>query len=49
MAHDVTNVGYDRTQLAKMAKQAKQATGSDTLEVVADRGPFSFFLNSAPA
>ncbi len=40
VAHDVTNVGHDRTQLAKMAKLAKQAMGSDTLEVVADRGYF---------
>ena len=40
VAHEVTNVGHDRTQLAKMAKLAKQAMGSDTLEAVADRGYF---------
>ncbi len=40
VAHEVTNVGHDRTQLSKMAKLAKQAMGSDTLEAVADRGYF---------
>ena len=40
VAHEVTNVGHDRTQLAKMAKLAKQAIGSDRLDVVADRGYF---------
>ncbi len=38
VAHEVTNVGVDRRQLAKMAKQAKDAIGTDELEVVADRG-----------
>jgi len=38
VAHEVTNVGSDRSQLAKMAKQAKDAIGEDELEVVADRG-----------
>jgi hypothetical protein len=40
VAHEVTNVGHDRTQLAKMAKLAKQTIGSDTLDAVADRGYF---------
>ena len=40
VTHEVTNVGHDRTQLAKMAQQAKAAIGSETLEVVADRGYF---------
>ena len=40
VAHEVTNVGHDRTQLASMARQAKTAIGSDTLDVVADRGYF---------
>jgi len=40
VAHEVTNVGHDRTQLARMAKLAKQTIGSDTLDVVADRGYF---------
>jgi hypothetical protein len=40
VAHEVTNVGHDRTQLANMAKQAKEALASDELSVVADRGYF---------
>jgi transposase len=40
VAHEVTNVGHDRTQLAKMGKAAKEALGSETLDVVADRGYF---------
>ena len=40
VAHEVTNVGNDRGQLAKMAGLAKQATGRDTLTVLADRGYF---------
>lgn len=38
VAHEVTNVGHDRTQLANMATQAKAAIGTDELTVVADRG-----------
>ena len=40
VAHEVTNVGLDREQLANMAKQAKEMVGSEQLEVVADRGYF---------
>jgi transposase len=40
VAHEVTNVGHDRHQLANMAKQAKTAIGADELKVVADRGYF---------
>ncbi|MDH3925369.1 MAG: IS1182 family transposase [Xanthomonadales bacterium] len=40
VAHEVTNVGHDRTQLANMARQAKEALGADELNVVADRGYF---------
>ena len=40
VAHEVTNVGNDRTQLSKMAEQAKTAMGADTLDVLADRGYF---------
>ena len=40
VAHEVTNVGHDRTQLANMAKQAKRAMGVKELSVVADRGYF---------
>ena len=38
VAHEVTNVGHDRTQLFNMAKQAKDTIGTDKLDVVADRG-----------
>jgi transposase len=40
VAHEVTNVGHDRTQLANMAQQAKAAIKTDKLSVVADRGYF---------
>ena len=38
VTHEVTNVGHDRHQLYHMAQHAKEAIGSETLEVVADRG-----------
>ena len=38
VAHEVTNVGTDRHQLAKMAEKARAELGSETLDVVADRG-----------
>jgi transposase len=41
VAHEVTNVGHDRGQLASMGHQAKEATGADELTVLADRGYFS--------
>ncbi len=41
VAHEVTNVGNDRAQLANMAGQAKDAMGVEALEVLADRGYFS--------
>jgi transposase len=41
VAHEVTNVGHDRAQLANMAAQAKDAMGVEKLEVLADRGYFS--------
>jgi len=41
VAHEVTNVGHDRSQLANMAAQATQSTGCNDLSVVADRGYFS--------
>jgi hypothetical protein len=40
LAHEVTNVGHDRAQLANMSKQAKAVVGTDKLDVVADRGYF---------
>lgn len=38
VAHEVTNVGSDRRQLAKMADEARTQMGHETLTVVADRG-----------
>ena len=40
VAHEVTNVGHDRAQLANMAMQAKDALDTGALSVVADRGYF---------
>jgi transposase len=40
VAHEVTNVGSDRSQLAAMAKEAKAALQAETLDAVADRGYF---------
>ena len=41
VAHEVTNSGSDRAQLANMAKQAKAVLKTETLGAVADRGYFS--------
>ena len=38
IAHEVTNSGSDRAQLANMGKQAKAVLGVHKLEAVADRG-----------
>src|ERR1700732_578560 len=38
VAHEVTNVGSDRSQLSNMAEQARTEIGAETLDVVADRG-----------
>jgi transposase len=40
VAHEVTNVGHDRAQLAAMARQARGAIGQHHLTVFADRGYF---------
>jgi transposase len=40
VAHEVTNVGTDRSQLASMGQAAKDALHVDNLEAVADRGYF---------
>src|SRR5512133_99878 len=40
VAHEVTNVGTDRSQLATMANQAKAALEAESLEAFADRGYF---------
>lgn len=41
VAHEVTNIGHDRSQLANMAKQAKAAMAVSELTAIADRGYFS--------
>ena len=41
VTHDVTNVGSDRSQLSRVAKQTKATLETDGLEVVADRGYFN--------
>lgn len=40
VAHEVINVGHDRTQLASMARLAREAIDSTTLSAFADRGYF---------
>jgi len=40
VAHEVTNVGHDRTQLAGMASKAKEAIGQESITALADRGYF---------
>src|SRR5262249_44046658 len=40
VAHEVTNVGHDRTQLATMGTQAKQVIGQASITALADRGYF---------
>ena len=41
MAHEVTNLGHDRTQLVPMGLRARQATGGAGITVLADRGYFN--------
>ena len=41
ITHDVTNVGTDRSQLARIAKKTKATLEVDKLDVVADRGYFN--------
>src|SRR6266566_3822527 len=41
IAHEVTNEGSDRAQLANIASRAKQVLGVDELQAVADRGYYS--------
>ena len=41
IAHEVTNVGSDRAQLAHMAKETKATLEATNLDVIADRGYFS--------
>src|ERR1035437_8797329 len=41
VAHEVTNVGSDRSQLSHMSERARAAIGSEAIEAVADRGYYS--------
>jgi transposase len=41
VAHEVTNLGHDRTQLVPMGLKARQATGAEEITVLADRGYFN--------
>jgi transposase len=41
VAHEVTNSGSDRAQLANMGRQAKEVLGVDKLQAVADRGYYN--------
>lgn len=41
VAHEVTNVGSDRTQLSNMARAAREAMGTKHLQAFADRGCFN--------
>ena len=41
VAHEVTNVGTDRSQLSNMAEQARTEMGAEALDVVADRGYYA--------
>ena len=41
VAHEIINLGHDRTSLANMGRQAGEAMGTAKLTVLADRGYFS--------
>jgi transposase len=41
VTHEVTNTGSDRSHLTKVAKKAKAALQTETLEAVADRGYYN--------
>lgn len=41
VAHEVTNIGNDRAQLASMSQQAQKAIDSTNLTVLADRGYYN--------
>jgi hypothetical protein len=44
VAHEVTNVGSERTQLAAMAKEATAILRTERLDAVADRGSLKEIL-----
>ena len=41
VTHEVINLSHDRTSLATMGRRAAEATGAETMTVLADRGYFS--------
>src|ERR1700754_4085175 len=41
VAHEVINLSHDRTSLVNMGRKAREATGTEALTVLADRGYFS--------
>jgi transposase len=41
LAHEVTNIGNDRAQLASMGEMARDASGHASITVLADRGYYS--------
>ncbi len=41
VAHEMTNVGSDRSQLSCMSERARAVIGSEVIEAVADRGYYS--------
>ena len=41
VAHEVTNVGSDRSQLSHMTERARAAIGLEAIEAIADRGYYS--------
>jgi transposase len=41
VAHEVTNLGYDREALSMMAHAAKEVMASDAIEAIADKGYYS--------
>ena len=41
VAHEVTNIGSDRSQLANLAEQARDALDIEDLSVIADRGYYN--------
>lgn len=41
VAHQIVNVGHDRTQLAPMALKPKASPGADHLTALADRGSYN--------
>ena len=41
LAHEVTNIGSDRAQLASMGEKARDASGRASITVLADRGYYS--------